>query len=77
MITGNIAEFEKFAKKDLEMCRKIGLLGLSQAYCYLGLAHFWLGRWDEAGSDFTTAAEVEEAGVWGGLAWSGLWGLRA
>jgi class 3 adenylate cyclase/tetratricopeptide (TPR) repeat protein len=67
MITGNIIEFEGFAKKDLEMCRKIGLLGLSQSHAYLGLAHFWLGRWDEASSDFATAAQVEEAGVWEGL----------
>jgi hypothetical protein len=39
--TGNIDRFEEFAKEDLEVCREIGLLGLSQSYAYVGLAHYW------------------------------------
>jgi len=77
MMTGNLERFEEFAKQDLEVCRKIGLVGLSQSYAYLGLAHFWLGRWDEASSDLTTAAEVEEAGIWEGMDSSCLLRLKA
>ena len=77
MLTGNISAFEEFAKQDVETCRKIGLVGLSQSYAYCGLAHFWLGRWDEAAAELTTAAEVEEAGVWESLDSSCLLKMRA
>jgi tetratricopeptide (TPR) repeat protein len=43
----------------------------------LGLAHFWLGRWDEAAGDLKAAAEAEEAGVWEGLDSSCLLRLQA
>jgi tetratricopeptide (TPR) repeat protein len=45
---------------------------VSQSYTYLGLAHFWRGRWDQALESFREGASLEPPGVLAGYDWAGL-----
>ena len=71
-LTGDIGRFEEFARADLELCRSASMPWASQSYTYLGLAHFWRGRWDQALESFQEAARLEPPGVLAGDAWAGL-----
>ena len=48
MLTGDIDTCQEFARDDLELCRSTGLRWVSNSYTYLGLGHFWGGRWGKA-----------------------------
>ncbi|GAG29081.1 unnamed protein product, partial [marine sediment metagenome] len=48
MLTADIDRFEEFARGELELYRAAGIGWTSNYYIYLGLAHFWRGRWQEA-----------------------------
>jgi class 3 adenylate cyclase/tetratricopeptide (TPR) repeat protein len=72
ILTGDIDRFEEFARADLEFCRSADMPWVSQSYTYLGLAHFWRGRWDQALESFREAARLEPPGMTAGYDWAGL-----
>jgi class 3 adenylate cyclase/tetratricopeptide (TPR) repeat protein len=71
-LTGDIDKYEEFARADLELCRSADMPWVSNSYTYLGLAHFWRGRWDQALESFREAARLEPPGVLAGYDWAGL-----
>jgi tetratricopeptide (TPR) repeat protein len=71
-LTGDIDRFEEFARADLELCRSADMPWVSNTYTYLGLAHFWRGRWDQALESFREAARLEPPGMLAGFDWAGL-----
>jgi class 3 adenylate cyclase/tetratricopeptide (TPR) repeat protein len=72
ILTGDIDRFEEFARADLELCRSADMPWISNTYTYLGLAHFWRGRWDQALESFREAARLEPPGMVAGYDWAGL-----
>ena len=72
ILTGDIDRFEEFARAHLELCRSAGMPWISNSYTYLGLAHFWRGRWDQALESFREAASLEPPGMMAGHDWAGL-----
>ncbi len=76
-LTGDIDRFEEFARADLELCRSAGMPWISNSYTYLGLAHFWRGRWDQALESFREAARLEPPGMLAGYDWAGLFMCQA
>ncbi|MEE8550188.1 MAG: AAA family ATPase [Gemmatimonadota bacterium] len=77
MLTADIARFETFAKGDLELCRSAGLPWISHCYTWLGLVHFWRGRWHEALEKFLEAVRLEPQGFFAGADWAFLFLWRA
>jgi class 3 adenylate cyclase/tetratricopeptide (TPR) repeat protein len=77
MITGDIDEFQRFAERDMELCRTTGAAYISNSHSALGLVHFWRGRWEEALEEFQEAAELEPAGMLAGMDWGYLFLARA
>jgi tetratricopeptide (TPR) repeat protein len=72
-LTGDIDRFEEFAKADLELCRgAAGYAWISFPHSFLGAAHFWRGRWDEALESFREAARLAPPGPLAGYDWAGL-----
>ena len=76
-LTGDIDRFEEFARADLELCRSADMPWISNSYTYLGLAHFWRGRWDQALESFREAASLEPPGMLAGYDWAGLFMCQA
>jgi tetratricopeptide (TPR) repeat protein len=69
MLTGDIKRYEEFARGDLQLCRRIGTPVISDSYSYVGLAHVWRGRFQEAVESFREAARLEPPGFLAGLEW--------
>ena len=71
MLTGDIDKYEEFAKHDLVFGRSIGLPWISNSHAFLGLVHFWRGRWEEALEHFQEAVKLDPPGAmacaWGFL----------
>jgi class 3 adenylate cyclase/tetratricopeptide (TPR) repeat protein len=72
MLTADIDRFEEFAKGDLDLCHKTGIPWSSESYGWLGLTHFWRGRWEEALTNFEEAARLEPPGHSAGCRWGEL-----
>jgi tetratricopeptide (TPR) repeat protein len=77
MLTADLDRFEQFAKDDLELCRRSGVYAVSNSYTWLGLAHFWRGRWQEALENHQEAARLELPGFFAAADWAYLFLLRA
>jgi len=78
MLTADIDGYEEFARADLELCRGAAAYAwISLSYSFLGAAHFWRGRWDEALESFQEAARLEPPGAMAGYDWAGLFYVRA
>ncbi|GAG35133.1 unnamed protein product, partial [marine sediment metagenome] len=77
MLTGDSDAVEAFAKDDLELCRSAGMPWISNSYCYLGQAHFWRGRWEEALENSQEAARLEPPGFLAGGDWGYLFLMNA
>jgi class 3 adenylate cyclase/tetratricopeptide (TPR) repeat protein len=69
MLTGDINRYEEFGRQDLQLCPRIGAPLISDSYSYLGLAHLWRGRFQEAVESFREAARLEPPGFLAGLEW--------
>ncbi len=69
-LTADIDRFEEFARGDLELYRGAGIAWTSSYYTYLGLVHFWRGRWQEALEHFQEAARLETPGFAAGVDWT-------
>ena len=76
-LTADIGAFEEFAKADLELSQRTGLGWRSNSYGFLGLVHFWRGRWDDALESCQEAARLELPGFLAGIDWAGLFLMRA
>jgi len=50
---------------------------ISNSYTFLGLAHFWRGRWQEALEHFQEAVKLELPGFFAGIDWSWLFFWKA
>ncbi len=62
LTTADLASFQAFAARDLELCLTNGMRWASDAYTYLGLVVFWQGRWGDDGHlRQATALEVPGA----------------
>ncbi|MEE8386213.1 MAG: tetratricopeptide repeat protein, partial [Dehalococcoidia bacterium] len=66
MITGDLTGMEKFATDDLELCRSADMPWIASSHHYLGQAHFWSGRWEQALESFEEAVRLEPPGVYTG-----------
>ncbi|MEE9286423.1 MAG: AAA family ATPase [Dehalococcoidia bacterium] len=77
MLTADLDRFETFARGDLELCRSAGMPWISQSYTFLGLAHFWRGRWQEALENSQEAAKLEPPGFFAGADWAFLFLSKA
>ena len=77
LLTADIGRFEEFAKRDLELCRSADMPYISNSYTWLGLAHFWRGRWQEALENFEEAARLEPLSPFAGLDWGHLFVFKA
>jgi len=77
MLTADLDRFEEFARSDLELCRSTGMPWISNSYTFLGLAHFWRGRWQEALEHFQEAVKLELPGFFAGIDWSWLFFWKA
>jgi class 3 adenylate cyclase/tetratricopeptide (TPR) repeat protein len=69
MLMADLDRFEEFARGDLEFCRNADMPWISHSYSYLGLAHFWSGRWQEALEHFQEAVKLESLGPFAGSDW--------
>ena len=67
MLTGVIDRYEEFARGDLELCRSAGWPWVCNSYGYLGLAHLWRGRWQEALEEFEEGTNLEPTGFVAGI----------
>jgi class 3 adenylate cyclase/tetratricopeptide (TPR) repeat protein len=76
-LTADLNRFEEFARDDLELCRSTGMPWISNSYTFLGLAHFWRGRWQEALEHFQEAVKLELPGFFAGIDWSWLFFWKA
>jgi len=73
MLTADIDGYEESARANLELSRAAaGFPWVSMCYTYLGTAHFWRGRWDQALESFREGARLEPPGVLAGYDWAGL-----
>jgi tetratricopeptide (TPR) repeat protein len=72
MLTGDIDRYEEFARGGLELGRSAGIAWISHYYTWLGLVHFWRGRWQEALESFQEAARLETPGFAAGIDWGHL-----
>jgi class 3 adenylate cyclase/tetratricopeptide (TPR) repeat protein len=72
MLTGELGRMEKFAREDLELCRRADMPWISTSYTLLGMAHFWRGQWTEALKDFEEADKLQPPGVYAGCDWAPL-----
>jgi len=72
MLTADIDRLEWSARGDLEVCRSAGLPWVSHSHSYLGLAHLWRGRWQEAVESCRQALRLEPPGFLAGCDWSSL-----
>jgi tetratricopeptide (TPR) repeat protein len=63
MLSGDIDEFAEFATRDMELCQSAGIPWVSNSYVWIGMGHFWGGRWQEALESFQEAARLESPGV--------------
>jgi len=70
MLTAELDRYEEFARGDLELCRSADMPWISISYSFLGLAHFWRGRWGEALESFQEAVRLEPPGFWAGGDWA-------
>jgi class 3 adenylate cyclase/tetratricopeptide (TPR) repeat protein len=77
MLTADIDSTEEFARGDLELCRSADMPWISLSYSWLGLAHFWRGRWEEALEHSQQAVKLEPPGFIAGGDWSLLFLWRA
>jgi tetratricopeptide (TPR) repeat protein len=77
MLTADLDRFEESARSDLELCRSTGMPWISNSYTFLGLAHFWRGRWQEALEHFQEAVKLELPGFFAGIDWSWLFFWKA
>ncbi|UCH86209.1 MAG: AAA family ATPase [Dehalococcoidia bacterium] len=77
MVTADIDSTEEFARGDLELCRSADMPWISLSYSWLGLAHFWRGRWEEALEHSQQAVKLEPPGFIAGGGWSLLFLWRA
>ncbi|UCH87011.1 MAG: AAA family ATPase [Dehalococcoidia bacterium] len=69
MLMANLDRFEEFARGDLEFCRNADMPWISHSHSYLGLAHFWSGRWEVALEHFQEAVKLESPGPFAGSDW--------
>jgi class 3 adenylate cyclase/tetratricopeptide (TPR) repeat protein len=69
MLTADLDKLKEFARGDLEFCRNADMPWISHSYSYLGLAHFWSGRWQEALEHFQEAVKLESLGPFAGSDW--------
>ena len=69
MLMADLDRFEEFARGDLEFCRNADMPWISHSYSYLGLAHFWSGRWQEALEHFQEAVKLESPSPFAGSDW--------
>ncbi|MFY9588959.1 MAG: AAA family ATPase [Actinomycetota bacterium] len=67
--TLDLDEFERFAHRDLELCRNLEFQWISNAHGFLYRAAFLQGRWEEALQHARTALETEPIGGFNGWAW--------
>ncbi len=77
MLTADLDKFETFARGDLELCRSAGMPWISQSYTFLGMTHFWRGRWQEALENSQEAAKLEPPGFFAGADWAVLFLWKA
>lgn len=77
MLTGDIDKYEEFARADLELCRSADMPWISTSYSYLGLVHFWRGRWQEALESLQEAVRLAPPGFWAGGDWAFLFLAKA
>jgi tetratricopeptide (TPR) repeat protein len=77
MPTADIDRWEKFARGELELGRSIGFAWISNSHSFLGLAHFWRGRWQEALKSHQEAVRLEPAGFFAGADWAHLFMCKA
>jgi tetratricopeptide (TPR) repeat protein len=68
MLRGDIDAFQESMRDGLELARSIGYGWVSHFHAYLGLGHFWEGRWEEALQEFQEGARLEQAGFYAGAA---------
>jgi class 3 adenylate cyclase/tetratricopeptide (TPR) repeat protein len=62
MLAADLDRFHEFARGDLELCRSATIPFICNSYTFLGLAHFWRGRWQEALENFQEAVRLEFPG---------------
>jgi class 3 adenylate cyclase/tetratricopeptide (TPR) repeat protein len=72
MLTADIDRLEEFARGDLHLYRAAGIAWISHYYTYMGMAHFWRGRWQEALESFQDAVKLETPGFMAGADWGHL-----
>jgi tetratricopeptide (TPR) repeat protein len=72
MLTGDIDPWQESQRDNLELARSIGFGYVSCIHMWLGLGHFWGGRWEKALQDFQEGAKLEPAGWYAGGAWGPL-----
>jgi tetratricopeptide (TPR) repeat protein len=63
LLSGDLDRFQEFANADLELCRSADMPWISQSYAWLGLAHFWRGRWEEAAKLYPLVVEAMVGGA--------------
>lgn len=61
--TGDLDEFEGFARQDYRICQEARFPWIYDSYTYLGLIEFWRGNWASSLEHFRKAASVEVFGV--------------
>ena len=75
--TADLDRFEECAREGLELGRSIGFPWFSQSYTFIGQAHFWRGRWEEALENSQEAARLEPPGFYAGADWGFLFLFKA
>lgn len=65
LATADLARFEAFAVRDLELCVSNALRWVSDSHTYLGLLGFWRGRWEDR-RHLEEAAALEVPGAYTG-----------
>jgi len=77
MLTGDIDAWQESQRDNLEFAGSIGFGYRSWIHMWLGLGHFWGGRWEKALQDFQEGAKLEPAGWCAGAAWGCLCRFKA
>ncbi|MEE9285455.1 MAG: hypothetical protein V3V35_06995, partial [Dehalococcoidia bacterium] len=66
LLTGDLDRLEEFLRADLELCLSADMPWISNSYSYLGLGHFWRGRWEEALESLQEGSRLETPGILAG-----------
>jgi class 3 adenylate cyclase/tetratricopeptide (TPR) repeat protein len=60
----DVAEWERYAREDIEICKSIDSPFLQDSFLWLGMLEYYRGDWDEALRRFEEAASVKVPGIW-------------